>query len=360
MCLMGPHGVEVNRLVEGIAVHGLDQGAAHTQVVQGRQTGRPHPTVPTYAGKSPDFDVGVFLGLGHLFRLQPGDLHLPGLQGCETRAIFRDDLHQHLIGHRLPAPVLGMFYPLLVDSHLPVHQLIGASSQRANLMLDGAADGFPVLARVHNRATIEHADDQVGVRGVKEDVHRVAVHLDRTVESPEDARLARSSVRLMDAVEAPGHVSCAHLSQPALKFYAFTKMKAIALAFVEHVIGVGQGFGWIVEPVFANGHQHFITGEEVHAIKAPDSLKPIRATGFAHVPDGERAAGGGVREGAGWHWVSRQGERRQPSPYHYGYKATEEPVAVGGPDCALHTILLTRRYERAWHPGAPSRYAPGW
>src|SRR5207249_4974082 len=115
-------------------------------------------------------------------------------------------------------------------------------------MLDGAADCFPVLARVHNRATIEHADDQVGVRRIEEDVHRVAVHLDRPVESPEDTRLARASVRLMDTVQAPGHISRAHLSKPALEFYAFTEMKAIALAFVEHLIGVGQGFGWIVEP----------------------------------------------------------------------------------------------------------------
>jgi len=100
----------------------------------------------------------------------------------------------------------------------------------------------------------------------------------------------------------------------------------------------GQGFGWIVEPVLANGHQDLIAGEEVHAIEAPDRLKPIRATGFAHVPDGERPAGGSVGEGAGRHRVSRQGERHQHPPCYDGHKATEGSVAVGGPDCALHTM----------------------
>ncbi len=85
MCaLLGPHGVEINRLIEGPAVHGLDQGTAHAQVIQRRQTGGPGPAIPAHAGNRPDFNVGVFLGLGHLLRLQPGHLHLPGLQGRET------------------------------------------------------------------------------------------------------------------------------------------------------------------------------------------------------------------------------------------------------------------------------------
>src|SRR5712691_5907550 len=136
----------------------------------------------------------------------------------------------------------------------------------------------------------------------------------------------------MNAVETPGHVRRGHLAEPTLKCHTLAEMEAVALAGVEHFIGVGQGFGWIVEPVLANGHQHFIAGEEVHAIEAPDCLKPVRATGFAHVPDGERAAGRGVGEGAGWHRVSRQGERRQHPPNYYAYKATGEPVAIGGPD----------------------------
>src|SRR3989449_9208178 len=236
-----------------------------------------------------------------------------------------------------------MFHPLLVDPHLPVRQLIGASSQRANLMLDSAADCFPVLARVHNRAPIEHADDQVGVRGIEEDVHRVAIDLDRTVESPEGARLARASVGLMDAVQTPGHVSRGHLSQPALEFYTFTEMKPVALAFVKHVIGVGQGFGWIVEPILANGYQHFITGEEVHAIEAPDCLKPIWATGFAHIPDGERTTGGRVGERTGRHRVRRESQRRQEPPYDDAHKTTEESVSVRGPDYTRHTLLLRNR-----------------
>ncbi len=97
----------------------------------------------------------------------------------------------HLIGHWFPTPVLGVFHPLLVDAHLPVHAVDrGRWPDRAHLVLVGATDFFPVFTRVHDRATVEHTDDQVGVDLFEEDVHRVAVHLDGTVKSPEDARPA--------------------------------------------------------------------------------------------------------------------------------------------------------------------------
>src|SRR5712691_7489982 len=123
-------------------------------------------------------------------------------------------------------------------------------------------------------------------------------------------------------------------------------------------MGVGQGFGWIVEPVFANGHQYFIASEEVQAIEAPNCLKPIRTTGFAHVPDGERPAGGSVGVGAGWHHVRRESQWRQYPPYDNGHKATAEPITVLKPDCTLHTLLLMCRAGRAWRPDAPPGCAP--
>src|SRR5262245_13270116 len=64
--LAGTQGVEVHRLVQGVAVDGFDQGPAHPNVIEWRQTERPGPAVPAQASAGPHLDVGVFLCLPDL------------------------------------------------------------------------------------------------------------------------------------------------------------------------------------------------------------------------------------------------------------------------------------------------------
>jgi hypothetical protein len=44
---------------------------------------------------------------------------------------------------------------------------------------------------------------------------------------------------LRNTVQAPGDIGRGHLSQAPLEFHALAQMEAIALALVQHVIGIG-------------------------------------------------------------------------------------------------------------------------
>ena len=179
---------------------------------------------------------------------------------------------------------------------LPVHQLVGPRADRVELMLLGTAELLPAFARVHDRLAVEHADDQVGVELFEEDVDGVAIDLLGAVHGPEDVGPARAGVLAMDAVQAPGHIGGGHLAIAPLKLHALAQVEAIALAIIQDVIGVGQGFRRIIQPILAHGHQHFIAGIEVHAIEGARGLEAVRTADLTEVGDVQGGTGGLVGE----------------------------------------------------------------
>ena len=143
------------------------------------------------------------------------------------------------------------------------------------------------------------------------DIHGVAIHLNSFLHGAEVGGPAGAGVLLMDAIQTPGHISGGHLAIAPLELHPLAQIKAIALAIVQHVVGVGQRFRRVILAIFADSHQHLIAGIEVHTIESAPGLEAVGATHLAKVGDVQRATARLMRHLTGWHRLRSQGGRRQ-------------------------------------------------